>query len=196
MYLKNITLIFIFGIKFILSREESFEDGIATQYGVTDGEWEVSDLQAGYCNIDYMKKKLKDYYNENIDDYLIIMNKNEIDKDFKNNEEYDKDEDYFSPKSKTVALLDVNQIDNKNSNENSDCGKLIEVIYKNRNITLLVTDNCGSCKNDKHIDIPFETWNELYDGNKKKWYRIDHKEGSNAPGVIDVKWRFLPKLNN
>lgn len=196
MYLKNITLIFIFGIKFILSREESFEDGIATQYGVTDGEWEVSDLQAGYCNIDYMKKKLKDYYNENIDDYLIIMNKNDIDDDFKNNKDYDEDEDYFSPKSKTVALLNVKQIDDKESNKESDCGKLIEVIHKKYNITLLVSDNCRDCKSKKHIDIPFGSWNDLYDGNKKKWYKIGHKEGSNAPGVIDVKWRFLPKLNN
>lgn len=199
MYLKSITLIFIFSINFIYCKEESFSNGIATQYGVTDGKWEVSDLQAGYCNIDYMKKKLKDYYNENIEDYLIIMNKKDISEDFKNNKEYDKDEEYFSPKSKTVALLNVNQIDNKDSDKDSDCGKLIEVTHKNKNkkynVTLLVSDNCRDCKNDKHIDIPFETWNELYDGNKKKWYRINHKEGPNSPGEINVKWRFLPKLN-
>lgn len=195
MYLKNITFIFILFINSIICREESFTNGIATQYGVTDGEWEVGDLQAGYCNIDYMKKKLREDYNKNIDDYLIIMDKNEIDKDFKNNEEYDEDEDYFSPKSKTVALLDVNQIDNKNSNKNSDCGKLIEVIYKNRNITLLVADKCGSCDNKNHIDIPFDTWNKLYGGNKK-WYQIGKEEGDESPGEIDVKWRFLPKLNN
>lgn len=193
MYLKNITFIFILFINSIICRDESFKNGIATQYGVTKGKWEVSDLQAGYCNIDYMRNKLKNDYNEDIDNYLIIMNKNEIDEDFKNDKNYDEDEDYFSPKSRTVALLDVTQIDNKNSNKESDCGKLIEVINNNRNITLLVTDNCGSCENDKHIDIPFETWNELYDGNKKKWYKIHHKEGSKAPGLMDIKWRFLPK---
>lgn len=194
MYLKNITLILFFCIKLIFCKEESFSKGIATQYGVTDGKWEIDDLQAGYCNIEYMKNKLKKDYNENINKYLIIMKNPPIDKGFKKNEEY------FSQKSKTVALLNVKQIDNKVSDKDSDCGKLIEVIHENKNqkynITLLVSDNCLSCKNDKHIDIPFETWNELYDGNKKKWYRINHKEGPNSPGKIDVKWRFLPKLNN
>lgn len=190
MYLKNIVLIvfLISNINFIFCKKEVWKYGVATEYGDTNGKWEVSDLEIGACDIKVIEKNSKKY-NINYKDYIEFLTPNN---EFKKNKDYDKKSQYFDPSSKTVALLNIDSKD--------DCGRPIELWYykedKNKNKTyvrgeiLLVTDNCGSCKNKEQVDLPFSIWNKLYG---KEIYKIGKNEGNKAPGEFNIQWRFFEK---
>lgn len=190
MYLKNIILIvfLISNINLIICKKEDWNYGVATEYGDTDGEWEVGDLEIGACNIDNIKNKLKTMYN--INDYKNYIKFLIPDDKFKNNKDYNKKSQYFDPSSKTVALLDYK----------NNCGKLIELWHykedKNKTIKgdiLLVADQCKSCKNKQQVDLPFGIWNKLYG---EEIYKIGKNEGDKSPGQFNIKWRFFEKGDN
>lgn len=191
MYLKIITCFLFVNINIIYC----WFEGIATEYGVNDGKWEIKDLVVGACDIDDIKKTLNKMYNiSNYENYIKFLKKEEI-----NNNKFKKKTKYFSSYSKTVALLDYK----------SNCGKLVEVWnydkknkkYKNGDI-LLVADQCGSCKNKQQLDIPFNTWNYLYEkeiykiGNNTKEVNQQIKIEDKSEGSFDVKWRFFEKGEN
>lgn len=200
MYLKDIIYFFTFlsFINFIYCDDdktnikvrkvgEKFK-GKATEYGINDEEeWEISDLEFGYCNKEYMEKKVKNY-GIDINQYIITMNKKDVKKMGGNIKE-----EYFDPSSKTVAINRLMRVDSSEKNKNyeySNCGDFIKVNYNHKNVNntiiVLITDKCGNCE-DNQIDLPYETWNLLYGENT-------YKEGNiakNSKGEIPVSWSIL-----
>lgn len=193
MYLKYIVFIvfLIFNINFINCKEKGWKIGKATEYGVNKGEWEVGDLEIGFCDIDVIENNSKKY-NINYKNYIKFLTP---DKEFKKNKDYNKKSQYFSPSSKTVALL--------NLDKKHDCGRPLELWYynegKNKKKTyikgdiLIVADQCGSCDNENQVDLPFDTWNNIY-GNET--YKYGKPEGKNAPGEFKIEWRFFEEGDN
>lgn len=175
MYLKKIVFI-IFNINYFTF---CWYFGDATEYGATNGKWEVSDLEIGACDINNIKKKIKELYNiNNYTDYIKIL---DPDNEFKKYNNYKSSSEYFSPDSKTVALLDYKD----------NCGKLIELWYYKEDTKkkktyikgniLLITDYCKSCKNKQQVDIPFNTWNNIYE---KNIYKIVNKNKINHQDIL------------